>query len=327
MAKVAVSDKVTALHEAGNLEDLYAALEPLDMTPGWIDRENPILWEQPDTPFGVMHWRYDQCRAALDAAGRLINTELAERRNLVLRAPVKGNEIATTKTLVNAYQMILPGEQARTHRHAPHALRVIIESEGSFSVVNGEKHPMETGDIVLTPGWCWHGHGHDGDRPAYWLDGLDVPLTHLLEPMFFEEHPEGFAPVACVTPDSPYRFTWDSIQKRTEQANADPEGYFGRRVRLEADEMPTIGIYVDRLEAGQVTRKFRHTANVVYCPMSGSGTSKIGDEKISWAPGDTFSAPTWNWIEHQVEEDTILFAMTDEFVMKFSNYYRFEAAA
>ena len=30
---------------------------------------------------------------------------------------------------------------------------------------------METGDVVLTPGWCWHAHGHDGDRPAYWFDG------------------------------------------------------------------------------------------------------------------------------------------------------------
>ena len=42
-----------------------------------------------------MHWRYSECRAALDAAGRLINTELAERR-MVLRNPVEGNEIATT---------------------------------------------------------------------------------------------------------------------------------------------------------------------------------------------------------------------------------------
>ncbi|MGB0631175.1 MAG: cupin domain-containing protein [Alphaproteobacteria bacterium] len=327
MAETGVNDKVTALRDAGNLDELYAALTPLDMTPGWIDRETPILWEKPETPFQAMHWQYDDCRAALDAAGRLINTELAERRNLILRNPVDGNDIATAKTLVNAYQMILPGEEARTHRHAPHALRVIIESEGSFSVVNGEKHPMETGDIVLTPGWCWHGHGHDGDRPAYWLDGLDVPLTHLLEPMFFEEHPDGFAPVERVTPDSPYRFTWDSIRKRTEQADPDPDGYFGRRVRLEAEEMPTIGIYVDRLEAGQTTRKFRHSANVVYCPMAGSGTSTIGDREIAWGRCDTFVAPTWNWIEHRVEEDTILFAMTDEFLMRFSNYYRFEAAA
>jgi gentisate 1,2-dioxygenase len=53
---------------------------------------------------------------------------------------------------------------------------VIIEARGAYSTVDGEKTPMETGDVVLTPGWCWHEHGHDGDEPAYWFDGLDVPL-------------------------------------------------------------------------------------------------------------------------------------------------------
>ena len=320
-------EKVEALRDAGNLEQLYAALEPLDMTPGWIDRRRAILRTEPDTRFKPMHWRYEECLAALNAAGRLINTELAERRNLILRNPVEGNDISTTRTLINAYQMILPGERARTHRHAPHALRVIIDSEDSYSVVNGEKHPMQTGDIVLTPGWCWHGHGHDGDRPAYWLDGLDVPLTHLLEPMFFEEHPQGFAPVERVTPDSPYRFTWEMLLARLEDAEPDPEGFFGRRVRLEADEMPTIGIYVERLDAGSSTRKFRHSANAVYSPMMGAGTSRIGDEIIEWSRGDTFVAPIWNWIEHSAEEDSVLFAMTDEFVMRFANYYRFEGGA
>ncbi|MBT5192177.1 MAG: cupin domain-containing protein, partial [Rhodospirillaceae bacterium] len=167
----------------GTLEELYDHLGTMDMTPGWTKRDEPILYAEPTTSFKPIHWRYAECEKALDAAGRLINTELAERRNLVMRNPVDGNDIATTRTLVCAYQMILPGEKARSHRHAPHAFRVIIDGKGSFSTVDGEKTPMETGDIVLTPGWSWHGHGHDGDQPAYWFDGLDVPLNHLLEPM------------------------------------------------------------------------------------------------------------------------------------------------
>ena len=74
-------------------------------------------------------------------------------------------------------------------------------------------------------------------------------------------------------------------------------------------------------------RKFRRSANVVYSPMMGSGASTIDDNEISWSRGDTFTAPTWNWIEHRAQEDTIMFAMTDEFLMRFANYYRFEAAA
>lgn len=317
-------EQISALRDAASLDDLYSALTAMDMTPGWIDRDMPILWFEPQTRFKAAHWRYQECRQALDAAGRLISTELAERRNLALINPIEGNELSTARTLINAYQMILPGEKARSHRHAPHALRVIVESHGAYSVVNGEQHPMETGDIVLTPGWSWHSHGHDGDAPAYWLDGLDVPLTHLLEPMFFEEHPDEFEPVERITPDSPYRFTWDNIQRRVEAAEPDPEGCFGRRVRLAADEMPTIGIYVERLEAGQTTRRYRHSANVVFSPMMGSGTSTIGKTEIDWSRGDAFVGPTWHWIEHHAEEDTILFTMTDEFLMRFAKYYRME---
>ena len=87
---------------------------------------------------------------------------LAERRNLVMRNPAPNPGFETSRTLVAAYQMILPGEHAPSHRHSSHALRVIIDGKGSYSIVDGDKTPMETGDVVLTPGWCWHGHGHDG---------------------------------------------------------------------------------------------------------------------------------------------------------------------
>ena len=317
---------VKALSDAGNLEAIYPPLKDLNLTPGWVDRDEPILTFEPRGLYPPKQWRYAECKAGLDAAGRLINTELAERRNLILRNTVGGNNFSTTKTLVNAYQMILPGEKARSHRHAPHALRVILEGKGSYSIVDGEKTPMETGDIVLTPGWSWHGHGHDGDDPAYWLDGLDVPLTHMLEPMFFEEHPDGFEDVDVVTEESPMRFTWSTIQARLEKAAPDPDGYYGRRVRLEAPTMPTIGIYVERLEAGETTRRHRSTANLVYCPMMGSGVSTIGGEEFHWDRGDAIAAPTWNWIEHRAETDCILFSMTDEFLMRFANYYRFEGA-
>jgi len=56
----------------------------------------------------------------------------------------QGTSFETTRTLVCAYQMILPGEKAPSHRHSSHALRVIIDGKGSFSTVNGEKMPMET---------------------------------------------------------------------------------------------------------------------------------------------------------------------------------------
>src|SRR6185437_5822660 len=119
----------------------------------------------------------------------------------------------------------LPGEKAPSHRHTAHALRVIIDAHGAYSTVDGEKTPMETGDVVLTPGWSWHSHGHDGDQPAYWFDGLDVPLNHLLEPMFYEEHPDRFEKNVTSVITSPYRFPASEIARRLDGAAADPQGF------------------------------------------------------------------------------------------------------
>jgi len=313
------------LRSTPTLEELYKKLDKVDFTPGWIPRPAPILSAEPNTAFKPFRWSYANCRAALDAAGRLINTELAERRNLVMRNPIPGNNISTNRTLVSAYQMILPGEKARSHRHAPHALRVILDAKGAYSTVNGEKTPMETGDIVLTPGWHWHGHGHDGDRPAYWMDGLDVPLVHLLEPMFYEEHPDGWEKVEVVVETSPNRFTWESTQRSLDKAVADPEGFHGPRIHLAAPTMPTIGIFVEKLASGQKTRPYRTTASSIYVVMQGKGRSIVDGQTFDWEYGDTITVPNWKTQEHQASADTVLFHMTDEFLMKWAYFYRFEA--
>lgn len=57
----------------GSLADLYSVLDDMEMTAGWTDRDRPILRPEPDTEFRPAHWRYRECRTALDAAGRLID--------------------------------------------------------------------------------------------------------------------------------------------------------------------------------------------------------------------------------------------------------------
>jgi gentisate 1,2-dioxygenase len=327
MSVVAIPSVRPSLSESNisSLELLYEAADTVNFTPGWIPRSKPILWGEPRPAFMPAHWSYADAKAGLDAAGRLIDVTLAERRNLVMRnpAPIAGFE--TSRTLVAAYQMILPGEHAPSHRHSSHALRVIIDGRGSYSIVDGEKTPMETGDVVLTPGWCWHGHGHDGDAPAYWFDGLDVPLTHLLEPMFFEEHPQKYQQVERVAQTSPYRFKREDIVRRLDAAVGDPEGFHGPRVALEAPTMPSMGLVMERLASGTRTKRYRTTANTIFHVAEGSGESTIGDRRFVWRRGDTFVAPGWHAVGHHATSDAQVFALSDEPLLRFSNYYRFEA--
>jgi gentisate 1,2-dioxygenase len=86
-------------------------------------------------------------------------------------------------------QLLLPGETAPAHRHTPSAARIIVEGKGGFTVVDGEKLPMEEGDLVLTPGGDWHDHGHEGSEPVIWLDALDLPLFVYLEGSYAQESP------------------------------------------------------------------------------------------------------------------------------------------
>jgi gentisate 1,2-dioxygenase len=89
--------------------------------------------------------------------------------------------------------------------------------------------------------------------------------------------------------------------------------------------MPTMGLSLQRLGSGTRTRPFRTSANTIYVVMQGAGRSTVGDAAIDWSHGDTFVAPCWHRIEHRAESDTVLFAMSDEPLMRFARYYRFEA--
>jgi gentisate 1,2-dioxygenase len=51
----------------------------------------------------------------------------------------------------------------------------------------------------------------------------------------------------------------------------------------------------------------------------------IGDKRFDWKRGDTFVAPGWHAINHRATSDAQMFEMSDEPLLRFANYYRFEA--
>ncbi len=310
------------LAHAGSLDELYSLLRPLSVGAGW-NKPTPSLWDEPRKTFVPLRWRYDEAKAALDAAGRLINTELAERRNLILFNPVPGNDYATTRTLLAAYQMILPQEKARSHRHTPNALRLILDAEeGAYTIVNGVKLPMRPGDVLLTPNWHWHGHGNESPVPAYWIDFLDTPLIHALEPMFFEPHPQVYEPVAEVATESTMRFAWTDTVARLESAPQTPDTPYAIQIALGNRAMATISLYMLLLKAGIETMPHRTTANNIYAVARGTGISVIDGESYAWSRGDVIAVPAWRHHSHCAGENAILLRVSDEPVLRKLELFR-----
>src|SRR5437016_426757 len=108
MPEVARPERIKEISSITSLDLFYKEGERLNVSPGWISRQSPILWREAHSKFVPAHWTYREMKAALDTAGRLIDVSLAERRNLVMRNPFPENNYATANTLVLAYQMILP---------------------------------------------------------------------------------------------------------------------------------------------------------------------------------------------------------------------------
>jgi len=256
------------LMNAGSLDELYALLKPLSTGPGW-NKPTPSLWDEPRKSFVPFHWQYAQAKAALTAAGRLINTELAERRNLILFNPIPGNDYATTRTLLAAYQMILPNEKARSHRHTPNALRLIVDADdGAYTIVDGVKLMMRPGDVLLTPNWSWHGHGNESSAPAYWIDFLDTPLIHALEPMFFEPHPESYEPVTRTTAESPMRFGWEETLRRLSTEPPTPSGLNANRIGRAGDDDHFSAHDASRIRRGNCDPPHDSEQHLCRCPRS-----------------------------------------------------------
>ncbi len=172
--------------ELGRLEDLpasyVAALKALNLVPLWPSLRAllPPLKPRPNTR--ATHWAYADIRPLLMQAGELTPIEKAERRVLVLANPGHGlDKMQASAAIYLGMQLLLPGEWAPSHRHTPNAVRMVVEGEGAWTTVDGEKCLMRRGDLILTPTGLWHEHGHDGSEPVVWLDVLDLPLVHYLE--------------------------------------------------------------------------------------------------------------------------------------------------
>jgi gentisate 1,2-dioxygenase len=305
---------------ATNLAQLHQMMDQIRVKNGW-NKPTPSLYPQPKQRFVPAHWRYADARAALHAAGRLVGTEWAERRNLILANPIEGNDYPTVTSLVAAYQMVKGGEAARSHRHTPNAMRVVVEAgPQTYTIVDGINVPMEPGDVLLTPNWSFHGHDNRADRDAYWIDILDAPLVQLLGPMFFEHHPDTVEKTDVVEAASPMRFAYRDYRPRLLAA---PEAAAGvRTLELGPPRLDTFDRVAVHLDPASDWQLRQTTANQIFVVVDGEGVSTVGDQTFGWARGDVIAAPSWFAQRHHAAKESVLVRMSDAPVMRALHWLR-----
>ncbi|KAJ9602228.1 hypothetical protein H2200_013348 [Cladophialophora chaetospira] len=274
-----------------------------------------MVTTKPSPKADVALWKYKELRPLLLEAGNAVSAEEAERRVLMLTNPALKPPF-TTDTVYAGLQLINKGEIAPAHRHRSFALRFIIEGSRGFTAVEGEKIYMSEGDVILTPKWKWHDHGHEGDGPMIWLDGLDLPLYHCLPTHFAEPYSSNRYPRSPVK-DSPLCFPWKDMKMSLDDTTED----WSMQTYHHADQeyvSGTLGAHAERVKAGIQSPPRRDTCAYIYHVQSGSGKSEItkanGEVKtVVWEKSDTFAVPAWSLIVHTADEisDAYFFVLSD----------------
>ena len=307
-------------------QDYRDAMEEIAVAPLWPQMRKLLPHNAPVPVTQPHRWSYTDIRPLLLRAGELTPVEKAERRVLFLVDPGRGpGAMQATSTIYVGLQLLLPGETAPAHKHTPSAARVVVEGAGGYTVVDGDKLPMMEGDLILTPGGCWHDHGHDGTDPVIWLDALDLPLFVYLEGSYAVEAPlqsprnrpdpseveyraAGLAPARRrdqLSPSYPMmRYPW----ARTEAALRSYAAHADGPVELDYINpetgqscLPTLGFTAMMLRAGEVVKPVLKSSSGVFHVVSGQGYSIINGKRVDWKAKDVISAPVFAVIEHHAE--------------------------
>jgi gentisate 1,2-dioxygenase len=320
-------------------EAYYERISKFDMAPLWKVMKN-VVTKEPVTRCVPVVWHYDAVKSLVMESGGLISAEEATRRVLVLENPAMRGESKATNTLFAGIQMILPGEVAPAHRHVSSAIRFVLDGEGAYTAVEGEKAFMSAGDFVITANWAPHDHGNPSDKPMLWLDVLDFPAVNFYEASFadyFDDKdkmqntsrgdgdslafygsgvlPDGkvthnYSPVVNYT----YARTRPILDRVKKAGEIDPR--HGARVRYAnpvngGPVLPTMGANLALLPKGFNGEPYRATDGTIFVCTEGGGTTKVGDQELEWGVNDVFVVPPWKRYSHHPSTESVLFSISD----------------
>jgi gentisate 1,2-dioxygenase len=335
---VAATQTPNPKHNIEAMRDaFYARIAKKDMAPLWKVMKN-VVTKEPVTRTKPHVWHYDDVKSLVMESGGLITAEEAERRVLILENPGMHGESRITNTLFAGVQMIMPGEVAPAHRHASSAIRFILDGEGAYTAVEGEKAFMSPGDFVITANWAPHDHGNPSDKPMLWLDVLDFPAVNFYEASFAEHFDNAMQETTRKDGDSLSFYGSGVLPDGTQVMNRTPvinytyartrpivermmlsgdiDKRHGARVRYAnpvtgGPVLQTMGAYLAMLPKGFKGEPYRATDGTVFVCVEGKGTTEVDGTVLEWAKNDVFVVPPWKRYAHKAQDQSVLFSISD----------------
>jgi gentisate 1,2-dioxygenase len=318
-------------------QDYYARIDRYGMKPLWTVMSS-LIHDEPQSRCAPAIWHFDDVKALVMESGGLISADEAKRRVLILENPAVRGESRVTNTLFAGIQMIMPGEVAPAHRHVSSAIRFVLDGEGAYTAVEGEKAFMAPGDFVITANWAPHDHGNTSDKPMLWLDVLDVPAVNFFETSFAQDFdsptqtttrqdgdslsfyasgvlPDG-ATVMNRTPVINYTYarTRPIVERRMQAGDIDKS--HGARVRYAnpingGPVLPTMGANLAMLPKGFRGAPYRSTDGTIFVCAEGEGSTEVDGELLQWRSNDVFVVPSWKRYAHTAAKQSVLFSISD----------------
>jgi gentisate 1,2-dioxygenase len=323
----------------GARQAYYDKISKYDMTPLWEVLKG-LVTKEPVSKCAPALWKFKDAKQLVLEAGDVITAEEAERRVLVLENPALRGQSRVTNSLFAGIQLILPGEIAPAHRHRASAIRFVLDGEGAYTAVEGEKTIMKPGDFVITANWAPHDHGNTSDKPMMWLDVLDMPTVNHFEASFAEHFDDAMQNTSRQDGDSLDRYGSGvlpdgvavEMKQRTPVINytyartrpilerlmkaGDIDKHHGARVRYVNPVtgswvLPTMGAHLALLPKGFKGESYRSTDGTVFVCAEGQGTTKVGDKVLEWGQNDVFVVPPWMPYAHTATRESVLFSISD----------------
>ncbi len=325
--------------DAATRAKYYDTIAPKSLAPLWEVLKG-LVPPEPKSKAAPHVWHYAQVRPLLLEAGALLTAEEAERRVLVLENPALQGQSRITPSLYAGVQLVMPGEIAVAHKHTASALRFVLECEGGYTSVAGERTYMRRGDFVITPNDAWHDHGQENDTPVIWVDGLDLHMINFFETGFMEHHNEksqtitkqqGYSvsrfgsgltpmneehPFGITSPIFNYTFERSraALMDVAAQGAPDPHRGFALRYTNPSDggwAMPTIATWLTQLPKGFESKDQRATDGRTVIVVEGEVTAEIDGQTFSMGESDIAVVPSWAWHRLRAEKDAIVFTFSD----------------